>query len=75
MYTSPSSPYHPSEAIFSSDEYQADIGNLHHMHMMISLKCFEMNGDQLDKIHDLNHASIVDIIRGDEVQTLSMKAF
>lgn len=38
LYTSTSSPYHPSEAIFSCDEYQADVGNLPYMHMMISLK-------------------------------------
>ena len=38
--------------------------------MMISLKCFDVNQDQLDKLHDLVRASVVDIIRGDEVQDL-----
>jgi len=32
------SPYHPSDAIFSRDEFQSDVGNLPHMHMMISIK-------------------------------------
>ena len=32
------SPYHPSDAIFSRDEYQSDVGNLPHMNMMISIK-------------------------------------
>ena len=32
------SPYHPSDAIFSRDEYQSDVGNLPRMHMMISIK-------------------------------------
>ena len=40
------------------------------MHMMISLKYSEMNEDQMQKIHDLIRASVVDIIRGDEVQKL-----
>ena len=37
LYTSSTSPYHPSDALFSRDEYQSDAGNLPHMHMMISL--------------------------------------
>ncbi len=71
LYNSSSSPYHPSEAIFCRDEYQADVGNLPHIHMMISLeKCIEINEEQTEKFHDLVRASIVDIVRGDEVQGL-----
>lgn len=70
LYTSSTSPYHPSEAIFSRDEYQSDVGNLPHMHMMISLNTLEMNGEQMEKVQDLIRASVVDIIRSDEVQNL-----
>ena len=49
LYTSPTSPYHPSDAIFSRDEYQADVGNLPHMHLMISLDIESMTSEQIEK--------------------------
>ena len=70
LYTSSSSPYNPSDAIFSRDEYQSDVGNLPHMHMMVSMDTLGMSDDQMQKVQDLIRASVVDIIRSDEVQSL-----
>ena len=70
LYTSSTSPYNPSDAIFSRDEYQSDVGNLPHMHMMISMNTLEMNEEQTVKVNDLIRASIIDIVRSDEVQSL-----
>ena len=70
MCTSPTSPYYPVDAVFARDEYQNDAGNLPHIHMMLSLKTSEMTEDQIDKMDELVRASIVDIVRDDEVDRL-----
>ena len=70
LYDSPSSPYEPVEIIFSRDEYQGEVGNLSHIHMMISMNMDELNEHQQGKIDDLIRASIVDIVRVDEVSDL-----
>ena len=67
LYKSPSSPYNPSEAIFSRDEYQSDVGNLPHMNMMSSLDTLEMNDSQMEKVQGFIRASVSDIILSDEV--------
>ena len=56
LCNSGSSPYTPSEAIFSRDEYQADVGNLPHMHLMISLDIDSMTSEQIEKMDDLIRA-------------------
>ena len=68
LYMSSSSPYHPSDAIFARDEYQSDAGNLPHVHMMISMDIKSMNSSQIDKMDDLIRASVVEIVRSDELQ-------
>ena len=52
LYTSSTSPYHPSEAIFSRDEYQSDTGNLPHIHLMISLDVESMSVEQKNKMSE-----------------------
>lgn len=37
LYDNPSCPYEPIDAMFAGDKYQSDAGNLHHMHIMISI--------------------------------------
>ena len=49
LYTSPSSPYNPADAILSRDEYQSDVGNLPHMHLMIALDIESMDSEQKEK--------------------------
>ena len=64
------SPYHPSDAIFSRDEYQSDVGNLPHMHMLISIKKESLTQSQMERLQDLVRASVGDILRPNEVQDL-----
>ena len=40
------SSYHPTDAMFSRDEYQSDVGNLPHMHMMVSVNTVNMTERQ-----------------------------
>ena len=70
FYTSSTSPYHPSEAIFSRDEYQSDTGNLPHIHLMISLDLESMSVEQKTKISHLIRASVMEIVHSSEVQDL-----
>ena len=46
LYTRESSPYNRSDD-FSRDEYQSDIGNLPHMHMMISMDTLNMSDKEM----------------------------
>ena len=64
------SPYHPTEAMFSRDEYQADVGNLPHMHIMVCVNQENMTLTQKETFLDLIRESVVDIVRHDEVQEL-----
>ena len=50
LYTSSTSPYHPADAIFSRDEYQSDVGNLPHMHMLISMDTLNMSDKKVEKL-------------------------
>ena len=70
LYDSPTCPYAPVNAMFARDEYQSDVGNLPHIHMMLSMDFEHLSDDQRKKIDDLIRASICDIVRTDEVQHL-----
>jgi len=70
LCTSSDSPYHPCDAIFSRDEYQSEVGNLPHMHMMVSVKKDNLSQSDIDKFNDLVRASVGDIVRGDEIKGL-----
>ena len=50
LYTSSTSPYDPADAIFSRDDYQSDVGNLPHMHMLISMYNLNMSDEQVEKL-------------------------
>ena len=43
LYTSSSSPYFPVREFFSRTEYQSDVGNLPHMHMMVCMNTSGIN--------------------------------
>ena len=70
LFKSETSPYTPSDAIFARDEYQGDVGNLPHMHMLIAMKDSEMSVEQKENMHDLVRASVCDIVSFEEVDTL-----
>ena len=70
LFASEDSPYHPTDAMFSRDEYQSDVGNLPHMHMMVAVNTMDMTECQKEKVMDLIRASVIDIVRSDEVEGL-----
>ena len=53
LYDSPTCQYTPVNTIFARDEYQSDVGNLPHIHMMISITIGLLNKDQQRKVDDL----------------------
>ncbi|MGB0404839.1 MAG: hypothetical protein ACPGDB_01450, partial [Fusobacterium sp.] len=70
IYTSPKSPYHPVQAIFSRDEYQKDKGNLPHIHLILSVMFSDLNEQQRERIDNLIRASVCSIRTGSEIQEL-----
>ena len=53
--------------IFNRDEYQADVGNLCHMHMLVTLPLSYDNAEDKIKIQKLIRGSVDDIVSFDEV--------
>lgn len=70
LLKSPSSPYIDVGALFARDEYQAEVGNLPHIHLMLSINWEKLNQSQKDSINDLIRASVCNIVRHDEVDQL-----
>ena len=66
LLTSESSPFGPAGALFARDEYQADEGNLPHIHAMLKAKEGRTQ-EEIDKMIDLIRCSGGDIVRVDEV--------
>ena len=62
------SPFCPIDAIFVRDEFQDLIGNLPHIHMLLSLLLKYATREQLRRINDLIRADVGSIVRSDEVQ-------
>ena len=66
LYDSSTWPYAPVNALFARDEYQSYVGNLPHIHMMLSIDIDLLNEDQ-QKIDNLIRAPICDIVQTNEV--------
>ena len=66
---SPSSSFKEFLAIFARKEYQADAGNLSHIHLLGKLK----NLHDIHELFDLVQNNVVDIIKPDEIQSLINK--
>ena len=49
LYDSPTCPYTHVNAMFTRDKYQSDVGNLLHIHMMISINLEQLSDDQREK--------------------------
>ena len=62
------SPYAPVDAVFVRDEFQDLMGNLPHIHMLLSLDLKNATVDQQARIDDLIRADVGSIVRSDEVQ-------
>ena len=64
------SPYAPVDAVFVRDEFQDLMGNLPHIHMLLSLDLKNATDAQRTRIDDLIRADVGSIVRSDEVQHL-----
>ena len=64
------SPYAPVNAVFVRDKFQDLIGNLPHIHMLLSLDLKNATDLQKARIDDLIRADVGSIVRSDEVQHL-----
>ena len=66
LLTSDSSPFDPTDALFTRDEYQADQGNLPHIHAMLKVKDCQSD-EEIEQTIDLFRCSGGDIMRANEV--------
>ena len=70
MKNSKSSPYKNVMAIFARKEYQKDKGNVSHTHLMLKLNWDKLSAEEKEFINDLIRASVIDVVRVDEVDHL-----
>lgn len=67
---SPTSPFRKVESIFVRHEYQKDRGNLSHIHLILEVKWKDLSPEEEGFVEDLIRASILDIVRTEEVESL-----
>ena len=59
---SPSSPFKKVKSIFSRQEYQKLVGNLHHIHLIMEVAFDEMSPEERKFADDLCRCSIFDVV-------------
>ena len=69
LQKSPTSPFRRVGGIFVRYEYQKDIGNLSHIHLILQVKRNELSEEENKFINDLIPASIGEVVRPQEVET------
>ena len=57
-------------ALFSRDEYQAEARNVFHEHLVFAAKKGAMDEGSIDKLRDLIRASVLEVIKPDEIKPL-----
>ena len=67
LLKSKSSPYKEIDAIFARKEYQKEKGNLSHTHLMAQVRWSKLTDEEKEFVEDLVRASIMDIVRSDEI--------
>ena len=67
---SPASPYKTVLSIFARNKYQKGADNLSHIHLILLVDWEMMSWEQKSFFKDLIRASILDIVRPNETQTL-----
>ena len=68
--SSPSSPFKKVKLIFSRQEYQKLVGNLHHIHLIMEVAYDKMSAEERKFVDDLCRCSIFDVVRFDEIEDL-----
>jgi hypothetical protein len=67
---STSSPFKRALSIFARCEYQKDVGNLSHIHLILEVNWKVLNPEEKKYIKDLIRCSIFDIVRPNEIESL-----
>ena len=67
LHKSPSSPFRRVGGIFVRYEYQKDVGNLSHIHLILQVLWDELNEEETIFVQDLIRASNNEIVRPSEV--------
>ena len=67
---SPTSPFRVVGSIFARCEYQKEVGNLHHIHLILQVLYHMLNEEQKSFVDNLVRASVLDVVRPDEVQKM-----
>ena len=67
---STSSPFKHVLSIFARIEYQKDRGNISHTHLMAKIVWEKLSAEEKEFLNDLIRASVIDVVRVDEVQKL-----
>ena len=74
LKNSKSSPFTSLISMFARKEYQADAGNLSHIHFLGKL-VFEMSPDDKQKLLDLIRNNVIDIVRPDDIEKLIQEGY
>ena len=67
---SPSSPFKKVRSIFSRQEYQKLVGNLHHIHLVMEVSFDQMSPEERKFVDDLCRCSIFDVVRFNDIDDL-----
>ena len=70
IHKSPLSPFKRVGGIFIRYEYQNDVGNLSHIHLILQVKWNELNDEEKEFVKGLIRASNNEIVRPEEVEPL-----
>ena len=60
---SPSTPFGSVLSFFARCEYQKDVGNLSHIHLILEVDHAKLNSEQTNFVEDLIHTTIPEIVR------------
>ena len=63
----PHSPFKKVKTLFARHEFQASIGNLPHIHLMLRVSWEELKEEEIFFVNDLVRASYLDIVKMDEI--------
>ena len=66
----PSSPYRNMLSIFTRNECPKEVKNISHAHLMLQMYWKFLNESHKSFVKDLIRASILDIMRSDEIESL-----
>ena len=70
LMKSPTSPYVNVKSMFTRQEHQSLVGNLHHLHLILELDLTNLTSEQNAFVNDLARCSMFELVRIEEVEAL-----